>query len=370
MKGQVSTFLLNFLIISATSIKLPDNYDPSIRPNDGAVADYIKVSIQVLSIRDIDERNNEINVDLIIRKQWMDSRLSNLTLRDIILSSKHPEIWVPDFYIRNSGGSKRPQEHSTSLRLSNEGSVNHNERLSVRLNCPMTFVKFPFDTQECSLTLSSYGYTRVHLDMIWHGLVNEDIPVFDSEFTLSNVVQSSRNVRVKEGEYAHLILSIFLTRSGVRYVFRVFLPTILLSLFSYGTLYMQDTKSRRNGPNLNQLNLVSLAVNSLMVLLVVFIGQINSLHSPQAATVTAFDVWMLWVGLVVFLCFSLRLLKIITTWTDNSRNKGQREMSVTELTEKSEPQESLIETAERYLRLSIPVVLVLFLVVYFAVYFS
>ena len=170
------------------------------------------------------------------------------------------------------------------------------------------------------------------MDLVWHGMVNEDASVFDSEYSLTGLIQNARNFRVKEGETVRLTLTVSLSRSGLRYVIRAFLPAILFSLISYGTLYIEEKRSGKHKWNANQLNLLSLAVNALMLSLLIFVGQINSIGSPRTATITGFDVWMIWNGLIVISCFVIKLLKIVRTGDDGAI-RHQDESPLTELSQ-------------------------------------
>ena len=99
-----------------------------MRPNMGAIADYVKVSMKLLSIHGINSDSNQITADLILEKQWSDSRLAGLTKRDLIWSTAHPDVWLPDIYISNSVSVKRPEQNSVSLRLAPDGSLSQKER--------------------------------------------------------------------------------------------------------------------------------------------------------------------------------------------------------------------------------------------------
>ena len=188
----------------------------------------------------------------------------------------------------------------------------------------------------CSIVVAD-SYTNIHQDLVWHGMVNEDAPVFDSEYTLTGLMQNARNLRVKEGEYVRLTLTISLSRSGLRYFVRALLPAIVFSLISYGTLYIEERRGGKIKWNANQLNLISLAVNSLMLTLLVFVGQINSLGIPRTATITGFDVWMVWNGLIVLSCFGLKFLKVIRSGEEafHESSRLHDESPLTELSQAS-----------------------------------
>ena len=100
-----------------------------MRPNMGAIADYVKVSVKLLSIYGVNSDLNQISADVILEKQWSDSRLAGLTKRNLVWSTTHPEVWLPDIYISNSVSVKRPEQNSVSLMLSPDGSLSQKERL-------------------------------------------------------------------------------------------------------------------------------------------------------------------------------------------------------------------------------------------------
>jgi len=112
-------------ISSGSAISMPEDYDHSIRPNNGGVGDVVNVSIQILGIQDVNDEEQKIAVDLLLRTFWVDSRLADIVERDTILVGQTPHIWIPQLSIANSADSKYSDR---SLKLKNDGTLDAVER--------------------------------------------------------------------------------------------------------------------------------------------------------------------------------------------------------------------------------------------------
>ena len=136
------------------------SYDKGDKPYKDKPVE-VTIGIWFLSIDHIDILNMEYRIDIFLRQQWNDPRLSHnfnglLSLENSMLDS----IWLPDTYFSNS---KASNDHDVTvpnkmLRISVNGNVTYNTRLTITLSCPMDLHDFPVDTQICEVHMESYAY--------------------------------------------------------------------------------------------------------------------------------------------------------------------------------------------------------------------
>ena len=76
-------------------------------------------------------------------------------------------LWTPDTYFRNAiDGSVSNINPMIYLTIENQTKVFMAVKLSLELSCDMDFVKYPFDTQKCSLELSSRKSNEFCINLI------------------------------------------------------------------------------------------------------------------------------------------------------------------------------------------------------------
>ena len=81
-----------------------------VRPNVGGVPVTVGVSIYVLAVHDLSDKNMEFTMDMYFRQFWTDPRLAfenRPGLRQMMLGAdKMDEIWKPDTFFVNNKPSK------------------------------------------------------------------------------------------------------------------------------------------------------------------------------------------------------------------------------------------------------------------------
>ncbi|XP_021967548.1 gamma-aminobutyric acid receptor subunit beta [Folsomia candida] len=383
--------ILQFLIVTQTaSVTLPDNYDPNIRPNNGGVADVISVSVGSITIQEVDESLQKISVECILHTFWDDKRLSNLVERTSVYAEKLPNVWTPTLSIVNS--AEMPIRSNKALSLKSDGTVDYAERVSAKISCQMSMMRYPFGKQHCKLELVSYGYSSIHLILLWNGIIPlQNIKTFDPKYSISHVEQTSERHKTPAGEFSHIIVEISLNRSPFRLILQALLPTFFFAALSYFiTFCMGRSCTSRHNNNNNQekcaktsleeegpesevkedeklqisqnsfsfasyigLDFIKLVVNVFILLIVIILQQINAVTIP---TLTALDVWVGFMCVTVFVCFVVTLQFCVKKW-----QYFLREMPISQ-TDKDTS--ALVQKIINILRISIPVLFIVFLIAF------
>jgi hypothetical protein len=169
--------------------------------------------------------------------------------------------------------------------------------------------------------------------MVWKGLTEAGgVPFFDPDYSLLSIDTSSDKERRADGEYRTLQVSISFGRSGFKYLRRLLVPTLLLALFSYLTLFLiPKTKTRKKMADSNmvgaeasehahghaqettflQFPLIRLFINGLLLLAYILVVQVNFLGGPSVGCLTVLDLWLSVTGLIVFSLFFHSILILI-----------------------------------------------------------
>ncbi|KAM8843312.1 glycine receptor subunit alpha-3 isoform 3-T3 [Synchiropus picturatus] len=148
-------------------------YDARIRPNFKGPAVNVSCNIFINSFGSIAETTMDYRVNIFLRQQWNDPRLSYAEYPDDSLDldpSMLDSIWKPDLFFANEKGAHFHEVTTDNklLRIFKNGNVLYSIRLTLTLSCPMDLKNFPMDVQTCIMQLESWKFTcievRFHLE--------------------------------------------------------------------------------------------------------------------------------------------------------------------------------------------------------------
>ncbi|GAU91209.1 hypothetical protein RvY_03511-2 [Ramazzottius varieornatus] len=134
----------------------------------------VYVEVYIVSISSVDAGSMDFVVDFYLTQHWRDPRMrfsENISkILELHQLRQIKKLWLPDPYIINS---KSAYFHEVTLpnrfaRITPEGNVTYNSRLTAKLSCNMQLRLYPMDTQECEIYFESYGYSTEILYFHWH----------------------------------------------------------------------------------------------------------------------------------------------------------------------------------------------------------
>ncbi|XP_006168099.1 gamma-aminobutyric acid receptor subunit theta [Tupaia chinensis] len=273
------------------------SYDVRLRPNFGGAPVPVKVSIYVSSIEQISEKNMDYTITMFFHQTWKDSRLAYYeTNLNLSLDSRlHEMLWVPDCYFLNSKNAflHEVTTENRMFRLHPDGTVRYGIRLTATAACSLDLRKFPLDKQDCKLEVESYGYTVEDIILFWED--NEDAVQMTEELLIPQFTFLGRTVTSKEvyfytGSYKRLILKFQVQREVHGYLVQVYWPTVLTTIFSWISFWMDyDSSAAR----------VTLGLSSMLILTTINSHLRDRL--PHVSYIKAIDVYILVCLFFVFL---------------------------------------------------------------------
>ncbi|CAO2621578.1 Gamma-aminobutyric acid receptor subunit theta [Lemmus lemmus] len=271
-------------------------YDVRLRPNFGGAPVSVSVSIYVSSIEQISEINMDYTITMFLHQTWKDTRLAYYeTNQNLTLDYRmHEKLWVPDCYFVNS---KNTYLHDITVenrvfQLHPDGTVRYGIRLTTTAACSMDLQKFPLDKQACKLEMESYGYTVEDIILSWED--ENAIHITDElhipQFTYLGRTITSKEVYFYTGSYMRLIVKFQVQREVRSYLVQVYWPTVLTTILSWISFWMNyDSSAAR----------VTIGLSSILVLTTIDSHMRDKL--PHISCIKAIDIYILVCLFFVFL---------------------------------------------------------------------
>ncbi|XP_055958497.1 neuronal acetylcholine receptor subunit beta-3 [Patella vulgata] len=145
---------------------LTSGYSSTDRPEKVTI---ISISFSIMSIDSLDVENEQFSVNGLFVVRWSDSRLTwtPSDYGDIHFQlMKESKIWVPAFIVDNSVNDLSViSDESVLVRANYEGIITWWPPGIYKSACDANIFYFPFDTQTCQISLTSYGYTTQEVDL-------------------------------------------------------------------------------------------------------------------------------------------------------------------------------------------------------------
>ncbi|XP_068234458.1 uncharacterized protein [Palaemon carinicauda] len=360
---------------------VPAGYRQEIAPLelDGSPL-IVNFSIKVNGIIESNRRHTSVVLDTYFRVTWYDQRLNypadegNKVTESMIL---HPvileKIWLPDPYIFNvrSIGGLAMLKTVQGVLIYRDKKIFISSVLKIELDCSGLYERYPFDKQECPLDVYSFMYSLDEMEMGWqeNGLivdpaVKSKLTNFDFDFVSLNSTRCDCYKcipPVAPCVRANLILS----RKALGHLLATFLPSGLFVAVSWASLFWPaDVIPGRT----------VLVITSLLTLVSMHTAVRQS--SPETSYIKAVDIWMfMCIVLSVLILFEYGLVLIFRKYRPFQSSLSPVQPIVLKNTENRRvttpaKQVNYEEWIERGTRILIPVLFLLFNLVYWPYYLS
>ncbi|XP_060588584.1 neuronal acetylcholine receptor subunit alpha-5-like [Ruditapes philippinarum] len=306
-------FRLEFILCSnSTQVRslhdsLFKNYNRKLFPlldhNDTV---KIACTVGIVSINNFNELSGEIEITMLFYMQWSDERLSWTPSEfggksNLLIPPK--DVWHPQLFVLQS--FDRIQEItnvSMLMRLLSSGKIIWNPGNVLKLVCSVDVTYFPFDTQDCYVTISGWAYTNEEvLFYTTESMINKDFLSQNSQWIISSATVENRSAVVAPSFPPSLNIRISLKRRSDFFVVYIIVPMMFLSCMNNLVFIMPANSGERT----------SVAITTFLSF-IVFMQMINS-TVPQSSDPMAYIYFyvlflLIYSSVILFLCIlSLRI---------------------------------------------------------------
>lgn len=169
----IMKFILLFLLLFHNSYSLNienelkselfQNYSSKIRP----VKDYydtvnVSFGMEVTGLVEFNQVSEKVKFNFLMKYIWNDEYLAwDKNNYDIDFINIDPKlIWLPDLELYNSASKPEDWLGDGVIKIYNTGLVYWIIPVIYDFSCPLELSKFPFDSQECKMTMGSWKLSR------------------------------------------------------------------------------------------------------------------------------------------------------------------------------------------------------------------
>ncbi|XP_038652018.1 glycine receptor subunit alphaZ1 isoform X2 [Scyliorhinus canicula] len=271
-------------------------YDARIRPNFKGPPVNVTCNIFINSFGSIAETTMDYRLNIFLRQQWNDPRLSYREFPDDSLDldpSMLDSIWKPDLFFANEKGAHFHEITTDNklLRIFKNGNVLYSIRLTLSLACPMDLKNFPMDVQTCIMQLESFGYTMNDLIFQWD---DKAVQIADGLTLPQFILKEEKDLKdctkhYNTGKFTCIEARFHLERQMGYYLIQMYIPSLLIVILSWVSFWINmDAAPAR----------VGLGITTVLTMTTQSSGSRASL--PKVSYVKAIDIWMAVCLLFVF----------------------------------------------------------------------
>jgi len=200
----------------------------------------------------------------------------------------------PDFTFRNQQGNRWTQNRNVIL--FHDGKAVYSERFTTDFQVDFDFRQFPFDTQEFFIRIDSIFpeefYKYFNLEQV--SSVSSDTG--EDEFILEDLSVDISNSSTSNGIVSSYIFSFEAPRHLSYYIFRIFVPILLIVLISWVTFFLKNYTHRIEVASANLLLFIafsfSLADNYPRLGYLTFLDAVMAIMFIINALVIVYNVWL------------------------------------------------------------------------------
>ncbi|XP_064118066.1 glycine receptor subunit alpha-2-like isoform X1 [Macrobrachium nipponense] len=288
-------------------IVLPQGYSMEIPPPVSS-DDPLELSFcqEIISVREVDIAEFRVQIDVRQKVKWRDTRLTFRNLRPGNFSNRvklSEGLWLPEFYIESGDQSladsnvktsflfvqlnSNPQDkNATSQDKLFDGKENtivmiQRSTISFSCHCQFCLLRYPFDTQSCSVLYSEVNAVQ-HINY-----TIESVSFEGNRKLLEYMVTGVTAELMRRGEVEVIKIELVFQNQYGYYIGNAFLPSLLLAVISYLTFFFDkdDFQDR-----------IMVSLTSLLVLTGLLTQTSQSV--PKTTYMKTIDVW--YAALIIF----------------------------------------------------------------------
>ncbi|XP_061168928.1 neuronal acetylcholine receptor subunit alpha-2-like [Saccostrea echinata] len=200
----------------------------------------VKVSLTVLTVNDLDIKNQVMSVSGYLSLSWFDERLSwdntSATSQDYtnirFLFSTETYVWRPAIIIENSVQDISViSDKNIPMRIMSTGYITWNPAGIYLVACSCDITYYPLDEQTCTIKVSTWGYTSNEISLQFDNpAVDMSFYSENGEWLLTDAAGENTKEMSRGGQtFSSLTFSITLKRRPMFHALNTMVPVALMA---------------------------------------------------------------------------------------------------------------------------------------------
>ena len=304
-------------------IEIPSSYSKANAPDSPLENSpmIIKIYNRIISIDSIDTINMIVTLTMELKFEWFDKRLTysnpDINEKNLISEEQSKKIWTPlrniihenaiigeiaydgDFVVQINAITPGDLEANNIIenRLFNGSSNNliGIQRMKAKYNCEFDSKKFPFDEHNCDiiLRLEQTKNKRIHF-------MDDGQVLYDGKSIVGQFLIGQMSTEVKStNDSSRNLVAIHVIRIYANQITVTFVPTLVLWLFGYSTLFIE--------PNEDGFSDRFIGAGTALLVIVTLLNAIN-IDLPKTSYMKYIDLWFMWHLISVFLMIAYHIV--------------------------------------------------------------
>uniref|UniRef100_A0A087Y485 Uncharacterized protein n=1 Tax=Poecilia formosa TaxID=48698 RepID=A0A087Y485_POEFO len=212
-----------------------------------------------------------LKVIICVEQQWKDERISwdpaqfcGITE----ISVPKSILWRPDLFIYEIFRNER-QKQNPYILVSHDGTVFYDEDMRVISTCKMDVHKFPFDTQECSLSIGSAIHCVKEIRIFPFSnssratQFSREVMKTQGEWEFLKMSVESANISLYDRRWELLVYKVTIKRRPLLHVINFLLPILFFLILDLASFFIADHRGEKLGFKVT----VLLAISVLLLIL-------------------------------------------------------------------------------------------------------
>lgn len=235
------------------------NYSVLQRPSEKVT---VQLALNLFTVNSLDIKDQILSTSGYFTMQWNDTRLdwsTNSQYSNVrMLFSNEDYMWRPAIVVENSVSSLEVfSDENTLIRITSSGVAFWTPGGIFQTNCDADITYYPLDTQECSISLTTWAYTSTEIQLQF--AVNPFITDHFSENGEWEVVgtetSSETATRAKDfsNTYDRLYFTMKLKRRPLFHILNTILPVLLMASLIVFVFKLPPESGERIGMSLTVL---------------------------------------------------------------------------------------------------------------------
>lgn len=294
--------------------------DPILQPPSGNGQPLdVTIALHIVNVASIDEVDEQFQMDAYLFEQWSDPRLAYTPSgpTDQERNYAFGEIWMPQLEILNAATPRT--RYDSSIRVEPDGIVNYVERFRVGVSSKFALRRFPFDRQALEVLIHPFLIADPRIRFKLGDNATWTASEFESYSSLAQWRLTAVEPRVGMAPtyggqtIAEARFAISVERRSSFYVWKVFLPLLLMVFLSWAVFWIEA------GDLSNQ---VQVAVTTILT--VIAFAFAISATMPRLPYLTYIDAFFLECYIYVFLA----VVELMTVHVTH-RSEARRDLGLT-----------------------------------------